>query len=93
MTHPYVRLLNIAAGLLQVKVTRVGQAYSNALTYVDPELSICVNNTSFDPYYNDANLQRFMIYCQYQWHMLDEEILQIGIERENDATYPSTEDR
>lgn len=84
MNTPYVRLLNVAAERLQNHRFRAGQGYYLALCIVDPEMCICILDTSFDPFHDDANLQRFMIYCQYQWGMLDSDILQVGIERECD---------
>lgn len=50
------------------KWCRVGQAYMNALFDVhrDLYLAVCSNEVN-DPFYDDANLERFMEYLEENW--------------------------
>lgn len=67
------------------KSQRVGQAYFNALatariyTAYDyhQKMSDLIVGTSFDPFDNDDNLERFLAYLRYQLGEFDDEIASV----------------
>lgn len=74
-----------AATLLILSPTmRQGQAYSNSLWMFDrlvpnqiAELDAPITRTSFDPFYDEKNLERFLAYLRYQLGEFDDEIREV----------------
>lgn len=69
-----------AALMIRYDRQRVGQAYFVALATAASfgnGLSGNVLHTSFDPFNNDGNLERFLAYLRYQLGEFDHEIAEV----------------
>lgn len=58
--HEYMSLIRIA--MSENKSLRKGQAYFNILYSLNKDLAMEINDTEFDPFYDDSRLGNFIAY-------------------------------